>query len=107
MTRDPNTHRNRTRSTRARAWNRTAQSRAAQAYTEMFEVRVSCGGHTPEHYRVATTWRDASDPGYFATYLNRHQGCKTQCAVAATRLATPADDGPSGTFRIETDGVDW
>ena len=52
---------------------------------------------------------NASDPGYVATDLNRHQGYKTpqQGAVAAIRLATLPDDGASGTFQNETESVDW
>jgi NAD(P)-dependent dehydrogenase (short-subunit alcohol dehydrogenase family) len=52
---------------------------------------------------------NASDPGYVATDLNKHRGYRTpkQGAVAAVRLATLPDDGPSGTFQNETDSVDW
>ena len=52
---------------------------------------------------------NASDPGYVSTDLNGHQGYKTpeQGAVAAVRLATLPDNGPSGTFQDEKGAVAW
>ena len=52
---------------------------------------------------------NASDPGYVATDLNRHQGYKTpeRGAVAAVKLATLLGDGPSGTFQDEKGVVAW
>ncbi|MCX4705943.1 hypothetical protein [Streptomyces sp. NBC_01373] len=54
-------------------------------------------------------------PGYCATDLNNHSGHRTaaQGAVAAVRMATVPDDGPTGTFSDENllllpciDGID-
>jgi NAD(P)-dependent dehydrogenase (short-subunit alcohol dehydrogenase family) len=49
---------------------------------------------------------NAACPGYVATDLNGFQGHRTteQGAIAAIRLATLPDDGPSGTF-VDEDGV--
>ena len=52
---------------------------------------------------------NAADPGYCATDLNGHQGYRSpeQGAVAAVRLATLADDGPSGGFFNDEGPVPW
>jgi NAD(P)-dependent dehydrogenase (short-subunit alcohol dehydrogenase family) len=52
---------------------------------------------------------NAADPGYCATDLNGHQGYRNpeQGAVAAVRLATLADDGPSGGFFNDKGPVPW
>jgi NAD(P)-dependent dehydrogenase (short-subunit alcohol dehydrogenase family) len=52
---------------------------------------------------------NAADPGYCATDLNGHQGYRSpeQGAVAAVRLATLADDGPSGGFFNDEGSVPW
>jgi NAD(P)-dependent dehydrogenase (short-subunit alcohol dehydrogenase family) len=52
---------------------------------------------------------NAADPGYCATDLNGHQGYRRpeQGAVAAVRLATLADDGPSGGFFNDEGPVPW
>ncbi|MGC9665237.1 SDR family oxidoreductase [Planosporangium sp. 12N6] len=49
---------------------------------------------------------NAADPGYCATDMNGHSGPRTptQGAVAAIRLATLPDDGPTGGF-FDEDGV--
>jgi NAD(P)-dependent dehydrogenase (short-subunit alcohol dehydrogenase family) len=49
---------------------------------------------------------NAACPGYVATDLNGFRGHRTpqQGAIAAIRLATLPDDGPSGTF-VDEDGV--
>ena len=52
---------------------------------------------------------NAADPGYCTTDLNGHQGYRSpeQGAVAAVRLATLADDGPSGGFFNDEGPVPW
>jgi NAD(P)-dependent dehydrogenase (short-subunit alcohol dehydrogenase family) len=52
---------------------------------------------------------NAADPGYCATDLNGHQGYRSaeQGAAAAVRLATLADDGPSGGFFNDEGPVPW
>ena len=52
---------------------------------------------------------NAADPGYSATDLNGHQGYRSteQGAVAAVRLATLPDDGPSGGFFNDEGPVPW
>jgi NAD(P)-dependent dehydrogenase (short-subunit alcohol dehydrogenase family) len=52
---------------------------------------------------------NAADPGYCATDLNGHQGYRSPelGAVAAVRLATLADDGPSGAFFNDEGPVPW
>jgi NAD(P)-dependent dehydrogenase (short-subunit alcohol dehydrogenase family) len=52
---------------------------------------------------------NAADPGYCATDLNGHQGYRSaeQGAAAAVRLATLADDGPSGGFFDDAGTVPW
>ncbi len=52
---------------------------------------------------------NAVDPGYTATDLNQHRGTRTlaQGATAAVRLATLADDGPTGGFFDEAGVVPW
>jgi NAD(P)-dependent dehydrogenase (short-subunit alcohol dehydrogenase family) len=52
---------------------------------------------------------NAADPGYCATDLNGQQGYRSpeQGAVAAVRLATLADDGPSGGFFNDEGPVPW
>jgi NAD(P)-dependent dehydrogenase (short-subunit alcohol dehydrogenase family) len=50
---------------------------------------------------------NAADPGYCATDLNGHAGPRTpaQGAIAAIRLATLPDDGPTASF-VSEDGVE-
>jgi NAD(P)-dependent dehydrogenase (short-subunit alcohol dehydrogenase family) len=52
---------------------------------------------------------NAADPGYCATDLNGHSGPRTaaQGAVAAVRLATLDDDGPTGGFFDDSGPVPW
>lgn len=52
---------------------------------------------------------NAADPGYCATELNGHQGYRSpeQGAVAAVRLATLVDDGPTGSFFNDEGPVPW
>jgi NAD(P)-dependent dehydrogenase (short-subunit alcohol dehydrogenase family) len=52
---------------------------------------------------------NAACPGYCATDLNNHSGHRTaaQGAVAAVRLATLADDGPTGAFFDDEGTVAW
>ncbi len=52
---------------------------------------------------------NAVDPGYTATDMNGHQGTQTvaQGATAAVRMATLADDGPTGGFFNEAGVVPW
>jgi NAD(P)-dependent dehydrogenase (short-subunit alcohol dehydrogenase family) len=52
---------------------------------------------------------NCADPGYCATDLNGHSGPRTavQGAIAAIRLATLPDDGPTGKFFDEEGPVDW
>ena len=50
-----------------------------------------------------------ADPGYTATDLNQHAGYRTveQAATVIVRLATLADDGPTGGFFDEDGPVPW
>ncbi|MGI5244681.1 SDR family NAD(P)-dependent oxidoreductase [Dactylosporangium sp. CA-139066] len=52
---------------------------------------------------------NVADPGYCATDLNGHAGPRTaaQGAVAAIRLATLPDDGPTGRFFDDEGEVPW
>ena len=52
---------------------------------------------------------NAACPGYCATDLNNHAGYRTaeQGATSAVRLATLADDGPTGGFFDEDGPVAW
>ena len=52
---------------------------------------------------------NAADPGYCATDLNGHSGPRTaaQGAIAAVRLATLDDDGPTGGYFDEAGPVPW
>src|SRR4051812_43442572 len=52
---------------------------------------------------------NAACPGYCATDLNGHSGYRTaaQGAVAAVRLATLADDGPTGAFFDDEGAIAW
>jgi NAD(P)-dependent dehydrogenase (short-subunit alcohol dehydrogenase family) len=52
---------------------------------------------------------NAADPGYCATDLNGHAGPRTpaQGAVAAVRLATLPDDGPTAGFFSEDGAEPW
>ncbi len=52
---------------------------------------------------------NAADPGYCATDLNGHSGPRTpaQGAIAAVRLATLDDDGPTGGYFDEDGTVPW
>ncbi|MGN9906066.1 SDR family oxidoreductase [Phytohabitans sp. LJ34] len=52
---------------------------------------------------------NAADPGYCATDLNGHAGPRTpaQGAVAAVRLATLPQDGPTGGFFDDAGTVPW
>ncbi|MEV6931137.1 SDR family NAD(P)-dependent oxidoreductase [Dactylosporangium sp. NPDC051485] len=52
---------------------------------------------------------NVADPGYCATDLNGHSGPRTpaQGAVAAIRLATLPEDGPTGGFFDEDGPVPW
>ena len=52
---------------------------------------------------------NAIDPGYCATDLNHHSGPRTaaQGAIAAIRMATLPDDGPTGGYFDEDGPVPW
>ena len=52
---------------------------------------------------------NAADPGYCATDLNGHSGPRTaaQGAIAAVRLATLDDDGPTGGYFDEAGPLPW
>ena len=52
---------------------------------------------------------NAADPGYCATDLNGHSGPRTpaQGAIAAVRLATLPDDGPTAGYFDEDGPVPW
>ena len=52
---------------------------------------------------------NAVDPGYCATDLNGHSGPRTpaQGAIAAVRMATLSDDGPTGGYFDEDGPVPW
>jgi NAD(P)-dependent dehydrogenase (short-subunit alcohol dehydrogenase family) len=52
---------------------------------------------------------NVADPGYCATDLNFHSGPRTpsQGAIAAVRLATLPEDGPTGGFFDEDGPVPW
>ena len=52
---------------------------------------------------------NAVDPGYCATDLNGHSGPRTpaQGAIAAIRMATLPDDGPTGGYVDEDGPVPW
>jgi NAD(P)-dependent dehydrogenase (short-subunit alcohol dehydrogenase family) len=52
---------------------------------------------------------NAVDPGYCATDLNGHRGPRTpaQGAIAALRMASLPDDGPTGTYVDEAGPVPW
>lgn len=52
---------------------------------------------------------NSADPGYVATDLNGHSGYRTvaQGATSAVRLATLAEDGPTGGFFDEDGPVAW
>jgi NAD(P)-dependent dehydrogenase (short-subunit alcohol dehydrogenase family) len=52
---------------------------------------------------------NAADPGHCATDLNNHSGARTaeQGAIAAIRLATLGEDGPTGQFFNEAGPLPW
>lgn len=52
---------------------------------------------------------NSADPGYTATDLNGFQGTRTveQAATVIVRLATLAEDGPSGGFFDENGALQW
>lgn len=52
---------------------------------------------------------NAADPGYTATDINGHSGCRTveQAAAGIVWLATQDTDGPTGGFYFEQTQVPW
>jgi NAD(P)-dependent dehydrogenase (short-subunit alcohol dehydrogenase family) len=65
--------------------------------------------HFATELRTTSIKVNAVNPGYVATDLNQHRGDRTvqQGAAVAVRLATVADDGPTGGFFNEDGVVPW
>lgn len=62
-----------------------------------------------KEFKDSTLKINAADPGYTATDLNRHTGIRSvqQAAQIVVRLATLAEDGPTGGFFDDNSEIPW
>ncbi|RZS44209.1 NAD(P)-dependent dehydrogenase (short-subunit alcohol dehydrogenase family) [Herbihabitans rhizosphaerae] len=86
-----------------------AQLPASGAYVPSKTALNSLTVQYAKHLRGDGVLVNAACPGYCATDLNGHRGHRTpaQGAEIAVRLATLADDGPTGGFFDDDGPVSW